>query len=63
VGAGTAAGVGQGILLALPLARLLGALLFQVSPAHSGAIASVAAALIPAFRAANTDPVEAMRGE
>ena len=65
-------GIALGILLALPLTRLLGSLLFQVSPSDGQALTAVAAALIvaglaaaaiPAARAANTDPLQAMRSE
>ena len=68
----SAIGVALGILLALPLTRLLGALLFQVSPFDGEALIAVAvmligiglaAAAIPALRAANTDPLHAMRSE
>jgi len=72
--AGVMSGIGVvlGILLALPLTRLLGALLFQVSPFDGQALFTVAvvlvgiglvAAAIPALRAANTDPLQAMRSE
>jgi len=66
------AGVALGIMLAIPLTKLLGSLLFQVSPSDAEAVAAVAvgliviglaAAAIPAGRAANTDPMQAMRSE
>src|SRR5271165_405708 len=65
-------GVVLGILLALPVIRLLSALLFQVSPFDGEVLIAVAVALvaiglaaaaIPAFRAANIDPSEAIRSE
>lgn len=67
----TAGGVGCGIAAAIGLTRLLGTLLFQVSPRDptSFAIAfltmtaaSIAACLLPAWRATRTDPVAALRG-
>ncbi|HME08099.1 MAG TPA: ABC transporter permease [Bryobacteraceae bacterium] len=72
--AGVMSGIGVvlGILLALPVIRLLSALLFQVSPFDGEVLIAVAVALvaiglaaaaIPAFRAANIDPSEAIRSE
>jgi len=66
------AGVALGVMLAIPLTKLLGSLLFQVSPSDAEAVSAVAvgliviglsAAAIPAGRAANTDPLQAMRSE
>jgi putative ABC transport system permease protein len=59
-----------GLVVALPLTGLLGALLFQVrpfDPALLGAVMALVvftgalAAAIPALRAANTDPLLAIR--
>jgi predicted permease len=67
-----ASGVALGLLAAFGLTRLLGALLFGVSPleptvlvaAAAGlGIAALAAALAPARRAASVDPVEALKAE
>jgi ABC-type antimicrobial peptide transport system permease subunit len=67
----TMAGVVVGGLAALGLSRLLGYLLYQVSPRDPltfviavmvMAIASVAACFLPAWRATRTDPVRALRG-
>src|SRR5205814_10261898 len=67
----TAGGIGLGAAAALGLTRLLGYLLYKVSPREPIAfvsalavivIASVAACLLPAWRAARTDPVRALRG-
>ena len=66
----TVSGVAIGLAAALPLARLLGALLFQVwasDPAVLGAAVALListgalAGAIPALRAANTDPLLAIR--
>jgi putative ABC transport system permease protein len=63
-------GVAIGLAVALPLARLLGALLFQVRPSDPAVLgaavalliaAGVLAGAIPALRAANTDPLQAIR--
>ncbi|HEX9893186.1 MAG TPA: ABC transporter permease [Gemmatimonadales bacterium] len=67
----TLAGVAIGLLAAAGATRLLGSLLFGVSPLDPvtfgavGAIlllVSAGAALIPAWRAARVDPIGAMRG-
>jgi predicted permease len=66
----TVSGVAIGIAAALPLTGLLGALLFQVRPSDPGVLCAAAAVLIfsgalagaiPALRAANTDPLLAIR--
>ena len=68
----TTAGMFIGIALALLLTRLLGNLLYQVSPrdplafaAAFGvmAVASTAACFLPAWRATRTDPIRALRAE
>ena len=68
----TGAGVLLGAATALLLARLLGNLLYKVSPRDPVAFAcafavtalvSVAACLLPAWRAARTDPMRALRTE
>lgn len=66
----TAAGVLFGIVAALALTRLLGRLLFNVSP-HDPAvfgsalavmtITAISACLLPAWRAARTDPARVLR--
>jgi predicted permease len=67
-----AAGAVIGVLGAAALTRLLGALLFEVSPTDPAVLATVplvlvavaaAASFAPARRAARVDPVEALRGE
>jgi predicted permease len=67
----TAAGVALGAAAALALTRLLGYLLYGVSPLDPlafgtafavMAIAALMACLLPARRAARTDPVRALRG-
>ena len=67
----TAIGVAVGVLAALQLTRLLGYLLYQVSPrdpaafAFAGVIVGVAAfvaCLAPAWRATRSDPIQALRG-
>jgi len=68
----TAGGVMLGAAAALVLTRLLGYLLYKVSPRDPLAFAlafgvmivtAVAASLVPAWRATNTDPVRALRSE
>jgi macrolide transport system ATP-binding/permease protein len=66
----TAAGILFGVAVALALTRLLGNLLYHVSPrdpiAFASAfavmtVASLAACFLPAWRAARTDPMRALR--
>jgi ABC-type antimicrobial peptide transport system permease subunit len=66
----TAGGVVLGVAAALTLTRLMGNLLYNVSPRDPLAfgsafvvlaIAALAACLLPAWRAASTDPVHALR--
>ncbi len=68
----TATGMAIGVALALLLTRLLGNLLYQVSPRDPlafiaalavMAIASAAACFLPAWRATRTDPIRALREE
>jgi ABC-type antimicrobial peptide transport system permease subunit len=68
----TATGLIVGIALALLLTRLLGNLLFHVSPRDPLAftvalavmtVASTAACFLPAWRATRTDPMRALRAE
>jgi len=68
----TTTGIVIGVALALPLTRLLGDLLYQVSPrdplAFAAAcavmtLASAAACFLPAWRATRTDPIRALRAE
>jgi putative ABC transport system permease protein len=68
----TAIGVGCGIVAAVGLTRMMTALLFEVSPldpiTYGGvslalAIAAMMASYIPARRATNIEPVEALRVE
>jgi predicted permease len=67
-----AAGVVIGVAVALGLTRLLGNLLYQVSPRDPLAfgaafavmtIAALAACFLPAWRATRTDPMRALRAE
>lgn len=67
----TAAGLTLGLFAALQLTRLLGHLLYQVSPRDPvafgsalavTAVASLAACVMPAWRATRTDPLRALRG-
>jgi ABC-type antimicrobial peptide transport system permease subunit len=66
----TAVGIGLGIAAALSLTRLLGYLLYKVSPRDPMAfgaafvvmaIVALAACFLPAWRATRTDPVRALR--
>jgi ABC-type antimicrobial peptide transport system permease subunit len=68
----TTTGIVIGIALALLLTRLLGNLLYQVSPRDPLAfatafavmtVASLAACFLPAWRATRTDPMRALRAE
>jgi ABC-type antimicrobial peptide transport system permease subunit len=68
----TTSGIVIGLALALLLTRLLGNLLYQVSPRDPLAfvaalvvmtLASAAACSLPAWRATRTDPVRALRAE
>jgi ABC-type antimicrobial peptide transport system permease subunit len=67
----TAAGVALGFVAAFELTRLMGYLLYQVSPRDPLSfvsalvvlvLASVTACLVPALRATRTDPILALRG-
>jgi predicted permease len=67
----TAGGIALGVAAALALTRLLGYLLYEVSPRDPIAFAAAfgvmtmaafAACLLPAWRAARTDPARALRG-
>jgi ABC-type antimicrobial peptide transport system permease subunit len=68
----TTTGIMIGVAVALLLTRLLGSLLYQVSPRDplafvvafgAMAIASTAACFLPAWRATRTDPIRALRAE
>jgi ABC-type antimicrobial peptide transport system permease subunit len=68
----TTTGMIIGIALALLLTRLLGNLLYQVSPRDPLAfvaafavmtLASVAACFLPAWRATRIDPIQALRAQ
>ena len=67
-----AIGVAAGVALALAAGRLVASLLYGIKPNDPGAIAVAAivllsiaavASLVPAWRAAKADPVEALRAE
>src|SRR5207244_7797226 len=67
----TAGGVTLGLIAAFELTRLMGYLLYRVSPRDPLSFASafvvivvagLAACLVPAWRAARTDPILALRG-
>jgi putative ABC transport system permease protein len=67
----SAAGVAVGVGAAIQLTRLLGNLLFEVSPRDPAvfglaflvmATASTVACVVPAWRATRTDPLLALRG-
>jgi len=66
----TAAGIVAGTAVALALTRLLGYLLYNVSPRDPLSfgsaflvitLASLAACFLPAWRATRTDPLQALR--
>jgi ABC-type antimicrobial peptide transport system permease subunit len=66
----TGAGVLLGVIVALALTRLLGHLLYKVSPRNPlvfgsaflvMSIATIAACLLPAWRATRTDPARILR--
>lgn len=68
----TVAGLGMGLIAAMGLSRLLGKLLFGVTPLDPVAflaapglllLAAMAACLIPARRGASVEPTEALRCE
>jgi hypothetical protein len=67
----TGVGIVVGLVVALPVTRLLGYLLYNVSPRDPLAfgfafaviiLASLVASLVPAWRASRTDPLLALRG-
>ena len=67
-----ATGVALGVLLALAMGRLVSALLYGIAPRDPGVLVTVSvtllgvaaiAALIPAWRAARADPVNALRAD
>ena len=67
----TASGVVVGLVAALQVTRLLGYLLYKVSPRDPLvfesafvviAVASLVACFVPAWRAVRTDPLRALRG-
>ena len=67
----TAGGVVVGLVAALQVTRLLGYLLYKVSPRDPLAfgsalvvitVASLVACFVPAWRATRTDPLRALRG-
>jgi ABC-type antimicrobial peptide transport system permease subunit len=66
----TVLGMATGAALAIPLTRLLGDMLYKVSPRDPGAflwallammMVAAAACSVPAWRATRTDPVDALR--
>ena len=68
----TIAGIGVGLVLALALMRVVGALLYGVQPTDAPtfamvsaviAIVSIGASVIPARRATRVDPLIALRTE
>lgn len=68
----TMAGIGAGVVAALLITRLLAQLLFEISPLDATSffasfvllgLISIVACVIPALRAANLDPVHALRSE
>ena len=68
----TLAGIAFGLAGAVAVSRLLGSLLFEISPTDPFAYAAVIVALtlaslfacvLPAARAARIDPVVSLRGE
>jgi putative ABC transport system permease protein len=65
-------GIGIGVVIGLPIMGVLRSILFQVSPSDGVVVAlaalvlagvGLAAGAFPAFRAAQTDPLEAIRYE
>jgi ABC-type antimicrobial peptide transport system permease subunit len=65
-------GIGSGLVIAWASARFLSALLYQVSPGNAAVFAgavlvivvvTLVATLVPARRAAQTDPAVVLRGE
>jgi ABC-type antimicrobial peptide transport system permease subunit len=65
-------GLGAGLLASVALSRFLAVLLFGVPPNDPAVLAgvgvtlglvAVAAGLVPAFRAARTDPMQALRAD
>jgi ABC-type antimicrobial peptide transport system permease subunit len=67
----TGVGIVVGLVVALQVTRLLGYLLYNVSPRDPLAfgfafaviiVASLVASLVPAWRASRTDPLLALRG-
>jgi ABC-type antimicrobial peptide transport system permease subunit len=67
-----AVGLGLGLVAALLLARLITSLLYSTSPTDAGTFAATAVVLllvalvasaVPAFRAARTNPLSALRAD
>jgi ABC-type antimicrobial peptide transport system permease subunit len=65
-------GLAAGIAFTVALTRALGSLLFEVSPADPAVLGTavavccavcIAASILPAWKAATTDPLESIRGE